>query len=414
MKDIVVTGLGMITPVGTGVDESWNSVLAGKSGIGRITSFDAHDYPVKIAGEVKGFDPADYIDGKEIKKMDLFIQYGIAAVSFALKDAGIDHTALSESERKRFGVVLGSGIGGLPHIEKTAYTLRDRGPKRVSPFFIPAVLANMAAGQVSIHYGLKGPLDCPVTACTTGSSAIGNAARIIERGDADIIVAGGAEAAITGLSVAGFAAAKALSRNNDDPEGASRPFDKNRDGFVMGEGAGVVILERRDKAMARGAKIYAELVGYGMSADAYHMTAPPEGGDGAVACMNSALADAKLKPEDIGYINAHATSTMADAIETASIKKVFGDHAKDLAISSTKSMTGHLLGAAGGIEAIFTIKGLETSKLPPTINLVEQDEACDLFYIPNKSIEKDIDYALSNSFGFGGVNGSLIFARERG
>lgn len=412
MKNVVVTGLGMITPLGIGVEETWKNAVAGRSGIGTITRFDASAYPVQIAGEVKGFDPTDYMDSKDAKKMDTFIHFAVASVRIALKDAGIDVDKLSPAEKERFGVVIGAGIGGLPEIEKTANVLKERGPRRVSPFFIPAVLANLAAGQVSIHFGLKGPNACPVTACTTGSSAIGDAGRIIERGDADIIVAGGTEAAITGLGVAGFAASKALSKRNDEPEKASRPFDRDRDGFVMGEGCGVMILENKEKALARGAKIYAELIGYGMSADAYHITAPPPEGDGAVACMNHAIRDANIMPEKVDYINAHATSTMADAIETLAIKRAFGESAGDLVVSSTKSMTGHLLGAAGGIEAIFAVKAIETGLIPPTINLENQDPACDLFYAPNKAVERDVNFALSNSFGFGGVNGSLVFAKS--
>ena len=411
MKGIVVTGLGMITPLGVGVEKSWEGIVNGRSGIGPITRFDATDYPCRIAGEVNDFDPRDYIDGKEVKKMDIFIQYAIASTGFALKDAGIDFESLSDEQKKRSGVIVGSGIGGLPEIERTATLLKERGPRRVSPFFIPAVLGNLASGQVSIHYGLKGPNSCPVTACTTGTSAIGDAARIIERGDADIIVAGGTESVITGLSMAGFAAAKALSKRNDDPQHACRPFDKDRDGFVMGEGCGVLVLERKEMAEARGARIYAEVVGYGMSADAHHITAPPPDGEGAVVCMGNAIKDAGIAPDQVGYVNAHATSTMADAIETHAIKRVFGDSADKLVVSSTKSMTGHLLGAAGGIEAIFSVKALETGIIPPTINLDNPDPACDLFYAPHKAVNRDIDYSLSNSFGFGGVNGSVLFKK---
>jgi 3-oxoacyl-[acyl-carrier-protein] synthase II len=411
MKDIVITGLGMVTPVGIGVNESWNNILNSKSGIGPITKFDTTGYPVTIAGEVKGFDPLDYVSRKEAKKMDTFIHFAIACAQFALDDAGIDFSNISNELRNRFAVIIGVGIGGLPEIERTATILKDRGPRKISPFFIPSVLTNLAAGQVSIKFGLKGPSSCPVTACTTGSSAIGDAAKLIERGDADIALAGGSEAAITGLGVAGFAAAKALSRRNDDPERASRPFDNDRDGFVMGEGCGIVVLESKERAKERGAKIYAELVGYGMSSDAYHMTAPPVNGEGAVACMTNALKDAGIKPEEVGYINAHATSTMADSIETKAIKAAFGKHAYKLAISSTKSMTGHLLGAAGGVESILTILALQTSLIPPTINNDNPDPECDLFYVPNKSIKKGINFALSNSFGFGGVNGSLVFKK---
>ncbi|VAX19718.1 3-oxoacyl-[acyl-carrier-protein] synthase, KASII [hydrothermal vent metagenome] len=412
MKNVVITGLGAVTPLGIGVDETWKNIVAGRSGIRPITRFDASEYPVRIAGEVQGFNPLDFIDAKEAKKMDTFIHYAIAGAYFALEDAGINTGELTNKERERIGVILGTGIGGLPEIERTAGILIERGPRRVSPFFIPAVLANLAAGQVSIKFGLKGVDSCPVTACATGSTAIGDASRIIERGDADVVVAGGAEAAISGLGIAGFAASKALSKRNDEPERASRPFDSDRDGFVMGEGSGVMILESLEHAEARGAKIYAEVVGYGMSSDAHHITAPPPGGDGAVACMNHAIRDSGVDREKIGYINAHATSTMADAIETKAIKSVFGDAAADLAISSTKSMIGHLLGAAGGVEAIFAVKVIETGIIPPTINLDNPDPACDLFYVPNKAIERKVDYALSNSFGFGGVNASLVFARH--
>lgn len=411
MKNVVVTGLGMVTPLGIGVTATWQAALEGRSGVGLITRFDAADYPCRIAAEVKGFEPRDYIDGKEVKKMDTFIHYAIAAARFALTDAGIEPEKLTEEERRRVGVVIGAGIGGLPEIEATCQLLHERGPRKVSPFFIPAVLANLAAGQVSIIFGLKGPNACPVTACTTGSSAIGDGGRLIERGEADVVVAGGAEAAITGLGIAGFAAARALSRRNDEPQKASRPFDRDRDGFVMGEGSGVVVLERRDRALARGAKIYAELAGYGMSADAYHITAPPEGGEGAVRCMANALADAGVAPETVGYINAHATSTMADAIETQAIKTVFGEQARKLVVSSTKSMTGHLLGAAGGVEAIFALKAMETGMIPPTINLDNPDPACDLDYAPHKPVARTLDCVLSNSFGFGGVNGTLVFKK---
>ncbi|MDH4184897.1 MAG: beta-ketoacyl-ACP synthase II, partial [Nitrospinota bacterium] len=364
--------------------------------------------------EVKDFDPRDYIDGREVKKMDTFIQYAIASTAEALKDAGIDHTSMPESMKERFGVMVGTGIGGLPEIERTAQTLREKGPRRVSPFFIPSVLANLASGQVSIHFGLKGPHGCPVTACATGSSAIGDAARIIERGDADLIIAGGTESTITGLCVAGFAASKALSKRNDEPQKASRPFDNDRDGFVMGEGAGVMVLENLDRAKARGARIYAVLAGYGMSGDAFHITAPPDDGAGAVMCMKLALKDAGLDPAEVGYINAHATSTMADAIETKGIRTVFGQSAEKLVVSSTKSMTGHLLGAAGGIEAIFAVKAIETGIIPPTINLDNPDPACDLFYAPHKAVHRDVNCSLSNSFGFGGVNGALIFRKQEG
>jgi 3-oxoacyl-[acyl-carrier-protein] synthase II len=404
----------MVTPLGIGVEETWANAVQGRSGVGLITRFDASDYPVRIAAEVKGFDPLNYIDAKEAKKMDTFIHYAIAAAGLAIEDSGIDLAGLSSHERERAGVVIGSGIGGMPEIEATAKTLSERGPRKVSPFFIPSVLANMGAGQVSIRFGLKGPNGCPVTACTTGSSAIGDAGRIIERGDADFIVAGGSEAAITGLAVAGFAAMRALSKRNDDPARASRPFDRDRDGFVMGEGAGVIVLERRERALARGAKIYAELIGYGMSADAHHMTSPSPDGDGALRCMNRAIMDAGILPENVDYINAHATSTMADAIETIAINRAFGQYAQKVVVSSTKSMTGHLLGAAGGVEAIFAIKAIETGLIPPTTNLDNPDAECDLFYAPNVAVKRKVDCSLSNSFGFGGVNGSLIFSRFTG
>lgn len=413
MKNVAITGLGMITPLGKGVDATWKAAIAGMSGIGPITKFDASGFPVTIAGEVKDFDPRDYVDGKEVKKMDTFIQYAVASVSEALADAGLDHTTMSEAMKDRFGVMVGTGIGGLPEIEKNALTLRDRGPRKISPFFIPSVLANMASGHVSINFGLRGPHGCPVTACSTGSSAIGDAARIIERGDADLMVAGGTEATVTGLCVAGFAAAKALSKRNDEPQKASRPFDRDRDGFVMGEGCGVMVLESLESARARGARIYAMLDGYGMSGDAYHITAPPEDGAGAMACMRLALQDAGADLTEVGYINAHATSTMADTIETKAIRTVFGEHADNLVVSSTKSMTGHLLGAAGGIEAIFAVKALETGIIPPTINLDNPDQDCDLFYAPNTAVNREISCSLSNSFGFGGVNGALIFRREK-
>jgi len=412
MNNVVITGMGMVTPLGIGVDETWKGIIGGRSGIGPITRFDAKDYSCRIAGEVKGFDPRDHIDGKEVKKMDTFIQFAIVGAREALADSGIEHEKLSDTQRERFGVIVGTGIGGLSAIEKTSNILREKGPRRISPFFIPSVLANLASGQISIIFGLKGPSACPVTACASGSSAIGDGGRIIERGEADMVIAGGAEAAITGLAVGGFAAAKALSRRNEEPEKACRPFEKDRDGFVMGEGCGIVILENKELARARGAKIYAELVGYGMSSDANHITAPPDDGHGAVRCMDRALKDAGVEPGQIGYINAHATSTMADTIETRAIRKTFGSCADDLVVSSTKSMTGHLLGAAGGIEAIFAMKALEAGVIPPTINLDNPDPSCDLFYAPHKAVKREITYSISNSFGFGGVNGTLIFKKH--
>jgi len=407
-RRVVVTGLGLITPLGTGVDKTWSGLCAGKSGIQRITKFDSSSHACQIAGEVTDFNPADYIEKKDIKKMDTFIHYAVGASQMAVDDAGLKVT---EENADRVGVYIGSGIGGLPAIEAYHKVLLDKGPDRVSPFFIPMVIINLASGQVSMRIGARGPNSCAVTACATGNHCIGDAFRIIQHGEADAMVAGGAEAAITPLGVAGFAAARALSTRNDDPERASRPFDKERDGFVLGEGAGVLILEELESARRRGARIYAEILGYGMTADAYHITAPPEDGNGAVRCMRLALQDAGLSPDAIDYVNAHATSTMADRIETVALKQVFGDHARRVAISSTKSMTGHLLGAAGGIEAVFSILAIHRGVLPPTINQVVADPECDLDYVPNVARRADVRAVLSNSFGFGGVNACLIFAR---
>ena len=410
-RRIVVTGVGLVTPLGTGVEKTWSAICAGQSGIGRITRFDPTGYDAQIAGEVKDFDPTRYIEKKEIKKMDTFIHYAVGAALMAVDDAGLK---VVEEEATQVGVYIGSGIGGLGSIEHYHEVLREKGPGRVSPFFIPMTIINLASGQVAIRIGAKGPNSCAVTACATGNHCIGDAFRLIQRGDADVMVAGGAEAAVTPLGVAGFAAAKALSFRNDEPARASRPFDKDRDGFVLGEGAGIVILEEREHARRRGARIYAELIGYGMNSDAYHITAPPEGGEGAVRCIELALKDAGMAKEDIGYINAHGTSTMADAIETSAIKNVFGDAAFRIPVSSTKSMTGHLLGAAGGIEAVFSVLALYHGILPPTINLENPDPACDLDYVPNKARPAAIQAVLSNSFGFGGVNACLIFKRADG
>jgi 3-oxoacyl-[acyl-carrier-protein] synthase II len=407
-RRVVVTGLGLITPLGTGVDKTWSGLCAGKSGIRRITKFDPSDHACQIAGEVTDFNPADYIDKKDIKKMDTFIHYAVGASQMAVDDAGLKVT---EENADRVGVYIGSGIGGLPAIEAYHKILLDKGPDRVSPFFIPMVIINLASGQVSMRIGARGPNSCAVTACATGNHCIGDAFRIIQHGEADAMVAGGTEAAITPLGVAGFASARALSTRNDDPERASRPFDKERDGFVLGEGAGVLILEELESARRRGARIYAEILGYGMTADAHHITAPPEDGSGAVRCMRLALQDAGLSPDAIDYVNAHATSTMADRIETVALKQVFGDHARRVAISSTKSMTGHLLGAAGGIEAVFSILAIHRGVLPPTINQVVPDPDCDLDYVPNVARRADVRAVLSNSFGFGGVNACLIFSR---
>lgn len=407
-RRVVVTGLGLVTPLGTGVEKTWKAICAGESGIGRITKFDPTGYDAQIAGEVKDFDPAHFIEKKEIKKMDPFIHYAVGAAQLAVDDAGLK---VAPEEATRVGVYIGSGIGGLGSIEHYHNVLKEKGPGRVSPFFIPMTIINLASGQVAIRIGAKGPNSCAVTACATGNHCIGDAYRLIQRGMADVMVAGGAEAAITPLGVAGFASAKALSFRNDAPTKASRPFDKDRDGFVLGEGAGVVVIEELEHARKRGVRIYGELIGYGMNSDAYHITAPPEEGEGAVRCMHLALNDAGIKPEHINYINAHGTSTMADAIETSAIKQVFGEQAYRIPVSSTKSMTGHLLGAAGGIEAVFSVLALYHGLLPPTINLDNPDPACDLDYVPNTARPAPIKIALSNSFGFGGVNACLIFKR---
>ncbi|MBS0170508.1 MAG: beta-ketoacyl-ACP synthase II [Nitrospira sp.] len=408
VRRVVITGLGLVTPLGTGVDKTWKALCAGESGIGRITRFDPAGYDAQIAGEVKDFDPAQFIEKKEIKKMDTFIHYAVGASQLAVDDANLK---VSPEEATRVGVYIGSGIGGLGSIEHYHDVLKEKGPGRVSPFFIPMTIINLASGQVAIRVGAKGPNSCAVTACATGNHCIGDAYRLIQRNDADVMIAGGAEAAITPLGVAGFASAKALSFRNSEPTKASRPFDKDRDGFVLGEGAGVVVLEELEHARARGACIYAELIGYAMNSDAYHITAPPEEGEGAVRCMEMALNNAGVGKGDIGYINAHGTSTMADAIETKAIKHVFGEQAYRIPVSSTKSMTGHLLGAAGGIEAVFSILALHHGILPPTINLDHPDPACDLDYVPNQARSSKIQVALSNSFGFGGVNACLIFRR---
>jgi 3-oxoacyl-[acyl-carrier-protein] synthase II len=407
-RRVVVTGLGLVTPLGTGTEKTWKAICAGQSGIGRITRFDPAGYDAQIAGEVKDFDPAQFIEKKEIKKMDSFIHYAVGASQLAVDDAGLKVTP---DESTRVGVYIGSGIGGLGSIEHYHQVLRDKGPGRVSPFFIPMTIINLASGQVAIRLGAKGPNSCAVTACATGNHCIGDAYRLIQRGDADVMVAGGAEAAITPLGVAGFASAKALSFRNDAPEKASRPFDQDRDGFVLGEGAGVIVLEEIEHARRRGARTYAEVIGYAMNSDAYHITAPPDEGEGAVRCMELAIKDAGVAKSDVGYINAHGTSTMADAIETKAIKQVFGDYAYRLPISSTKSMTGHLLGAAGGIEAVFSILALHHGVLPPTINLDRPDPACDLDYVANTARQAVLNVALSNSFGFGGVNACLLFRR---
>ncbi len=407
-RRVVITGLGLVTPLGTGVEKTWKALCAGESGIGRITRFDPTGYDAQIAGEVKDFDPAQFIEKKEIKKMDTFIHYAVGASQLAVEDAKL---TVAPEEAARVGVYIGSGIGGLGSIEHYHHVLKEKGPGRVSPFFIPMTIINLASGQVAIRLGAKGPNSCAVTACATGNHCIGDATRLIQRDDADVMLAGGAEAAITPLGVAGFASAKALSFRNDEPTKASRPFDKDRDGFVLGEGAGVVVLEELEHARKRGARIYAEVIGYAMNSDAYHITAPPEEGEGAVRCMEMALKDAGVAETDIGYINAHGTSTMADAIETKAIKQVFGPQAFRIPVSSTKSMTGHLLGAAGGVEAVFSILALHHDILPPTINLEHPDPSCDLDYVPNQARPAHPQVVLSNSFGFGGVNACLLFRR---
>ena len=409
MRRVVVTGLGLVTPLGGDVETTWQNLIAGKSGIGPITRFDTSRYPTRIAGEVKGFNPLDYLDKKEVKKSDTFIHYGLAAAQFAVEDSGL---VIDESNADRVGVVIGSGIGGLPLIEATHKTLLERGPDRVSPFFIPGQIVNMAAGQVSIRWGARGPNTSPATACTTGLHAVGDAFRLIQSDDADAMIAGGTEAVITPLAVAGFCAMRAMSHRNDDPEKASRPWDVGRDGFIISEGAGIVILEELEHARRRGAPIYAEVVGYGMSADAYHISAPHPEGHGAVRVMQAALKNAALPPEAIGYINAHGTSTpLGDLSEVRAVKQVFGDHAYKLAVSSTKSATGHLLGAAGGLECGILALAMKHQILPPTLNLDEPGEGCNLDFVPHKPRPTDLEYALTNSFGFGGTNGALIMKR---
>jgi 3-oxoacyl-[acyl-carrier-protein] synthase II len=406
-RRVVVTGLGIISPLGIGVKANWGAVCSGKSGIRHISKFEVHDdFPVKIAGEVHGFQPEDYLDHKEVKKMDTFIHYAVACAQMAMEDSGFE---ITDKNAERVGVLVGVGLGGLPAIEKYHKIYLDKGVRKITPFFIPMVIPNLASGQVSINLGAKGPNSCVVTACATGTHAIGDAYQMVRDGVADTMIAGGTESVISPLAVGGFAAAKALSTRNDDPEGASRPFDKDRDGFVMGEGCGLVILEEMESAKKRGARIYSEVGGYALNGDAYHITAPAPEGEGAARCMNLALESSKLNKEDIGYINAHGTSTGADATETRAIKSVFGDHAQKLAISSTKSMTGHLLGAAGGVEAIYSVLAIHHGVIPPTINYTTPDPDCDLDYVPNEAREKKLTAALSNSFGFGGTNGVIIF-----
>lgn len=410
-RRVVVTGLGIVSPVGSTLETAWGNIKAGKSGINTIGPevFDASEFSVRIAGNVKGFKVDDYIKPKDQKKMDAFIHYGIGAGVDAIRDSGIE---ITEANAERIGVVMGSGIGGLQTIERNYNAFLNGGARKISPFFVPASIINMVAGNLSIMFGLKGPNMSIVSACATATHSIGDAARMIVYGDADVMVAGGAEMGSTPLGIGGFAAARALSTRNDDPEAASRPWDVDRDGFVLGDGAGVLVLEEYEQAKARGARIYCELVGYGMSSDAYHMTSPSEGGEGAARCMRNALRDAGLNADQVDYINAHGTSTPAgDKAETFAVKLALGDHAYKTAVSSTKSMTGHLLGAAGGIEAVFSAMALYEQVLPPTINLDKQDPECDLDYVPNVARETKVEIAMSNSFGFGGTNGTLIFKK---
>ena len=407
-RRVVVTGMGMVSPIGHSVDESWQAALAGKSGIRQNEGFDTEAFGVKICGSVVDFDISAYMNPKEARRMDSFIQLGIAAATQAIKDAGL---SANPDDADRIGVAIGSGIGGIETIENTHSTLVNSGPRRVSPFFIPGVVINMISGNVSIEWGFKGPNFAVVTACTTGTHNIGFGARMIQYGEADVMVVGGAESATSPITVAGFNSMKALSTRNDDPEGASRPWDADRDGFVLGEGAGVLVIEEYERAKARGAKIYAEVTGFGMSADAYHITGPAESGEGGAAAMLNALKDAQLNPQDVGYLNAHGTSTpLGDVAETQGVKSVFGADTS-LCVSSTKSMIGHLLGAAGSVEAIFTIKAVTDQVLPPTINLDNPGEGCDLDYVPNEARQISLEHAATNSFGFGGTNGTLIFSR---
>jgi len=411
-KRVVITGLAAISPVGTGVDKFWDSLVNGRSGIGPITRFAADQFPTRIAGEVKDFDPSQYIDKKEAKRMDRFTQFAVAGAKMAVADAGID---LEQLEKDRVGVVLGSGIGGIETMEESCRVLSEKGPGRVSPFFVPMMIGNMAAGQIAISLGVTGPNITVVTACASATNAVGDAFKLIQRGGAEVVIAGGTEASITPLSFAGFCSMKALSTRNDEPEKASRPFDAERDGFVMGEGAGLLVLESLEHAQKRGARIYAEILGYGATADAHHITAPAPGGVGAARAMQEAIKDAGIKPEDVDYINAHGTSTeLNDKYETLAIKSVFGDHAYKLAISSIKSMTGHLLGAAGGIEAVATVLSVANNLVPPTINLDNPDPECDLDYVPHQARKMTVNYALSNSLGFGGHNATILFGKFKG
>ncbi len=409
LKRVVITGIGVLSPVGIGIKENWDNLINGRSGIVPITRFDNTKFPSKIAGEVKGFNPTDFMSEKISKRIDSFVRFGIAAAKMAVEDSKLN--VLPEKAHK-YGVITGVGLGGLGAIEQYRDVLVAKGPERVSPFFIPMAIPNMASGYISILFGLKGPNTVMCTACAAGSHAIGEAFKSIQRGVSDVIIAGGCESVITPLALAGFSSMKALSTRNNDPQKASRPFDKKRDGFVIGEGAGMLVLESLDHALERGANIRAEVIGYGLTGDAYHITAPPDDGEGGARCMQMALDDAGIRPEDIDYINAHGTSTpLNDICETRAIKHVFGEYANKLAISSTKSMTGHLLGGAGGIEAVFSVKTIEEGMIPPTINLEEPDDECDLDYVPNVARKKDVNVVLSNSFGFGGTNAVLILKK---
>lgn len=410
MRRVVITGVGAVSPLGTGNAANWDALVKGQSGIGLITRFDASDMPVKVAGEVKGFNAEDFIDKKEIKKMDLFIQYAMGAAHFAMEDSGL---VINEENAERVGVLVGAGLGGLPTIEKYHDVLKESGYRKITPFFIPMLIINLAPGHISIKYGAKGPNISSVSACATGTHSIGDAYHIIARGDADAMIAGGTESVVTPLGIGGFAVMKALTDSrNDDPTRASRPFDKSRDGFVLAEGAGIVVMEEYEAAKQRGAKIYAEVVGYGLTSDAYHMTAPSPGGEGAARCMKMALKNAGVNPEQVNYINAHGTSTpFNDLNESLAIRSVFGSHADKLMVSSTKSMTGHLLGAAGGLEAVFCCMAMDKGVVPPTINYEEPDPECDLDYVPNVARDAAIEYSMSNSLGFGGTNATLLFKK---
>ncbi|MCC5070873.1 beta-ketoacyl-ACP synthase II [Xanthomonas campestris pv. incanae] len=408
-RRVVVTGMGMVSPLGNDLATSWDGIIHGRSGIGPITQIDASQFTTKIAGEIKNFDPTQFVSAKDVKKMDSFIHYGVGASFMALDDSGLE---INESNAERVGAILGSGIGGLLGIEEQTIKFHEGGARKISPFYVPSTIINMLPGQVSLIKGLKGPTFSAVSACATSNHSIGTAMRMIQHGDADVMLAGGAERGSSPSSVGGFCAMKAMSTRNDDPTAASRPWDKQRDGFVLGDGAGVLVLEEYEHAKARGARIYAELVGFGASSDAFHMTAPSEDGEGAARSMAAAMRDAKLNPEQIGYLNAHGTSTpLGDLAETMAMKRALGDHAYKTMVSSTKSMTGHLLGAAGGVEAIFSVMALHTGIIPPTINLEEPSEGCDLDYVPNVAREVQVDAVMSNGFGFGGTNGTLVFKR---